>query len=109
MATLGHVKAFLPESNCITMYLERIDLLITTNKVEKDRKSAVLLSFVGKNVYATQRDLLTLAMPQNKLFNELKEAFIANYEPKPTIIAKRFTFISPINIYQNLSFGLLRS
>ena len=42
MATLGHVKAFLPESNSITMYLERIDLLITTSKVEEDRKSAVL-------------------------------------------------------------------
>ena len=53
MATLGHVKAFLPESNSITMYLERIDLLITANKVEEDRKSAVLLCFIGKNVYAT--------------------------------------------------------
>ena len=42
MATPGPVKAFLPESNSITMYLERIDLLITTNKVEEDRKSAVL-------------------------------------------------------------------
>ena len=46
MVTLGHVKAFLPESNSITMYLERIDLLITSNKVEEDRKSAVLLCSV---------------------------------------------------------------
>ena len=57
MATLGYVKASLPESNSITMYLKRIDLLITTNEVEEDRKSAVLLCFIGKSVYAALRDL----------------------------------------------------
>ena len=60
-AILGHVEPFSPESDSITMYIERIDLFITANKVEEDRKSAVLLSFVGKNVYArnTTRSTVT--------------------------------------------------
>ena len=33
MAILGHVEAFSPESDSITMYLERIDLFIIANKV----------------------------------------------------------------------------
>ena len=41
MAILGHVEAFSPESESITVYLERIDLFIITNKIEEDRKSAV--------------------------------------------------------------------
>ena len=52
-------EAFSPESDSITMYLERIVLFIIANKVEEDRKLAVLLSFVGKNVYTTLRDLLS--------------------------------------------------
>ena len=59
------------------MHLERIDLFIIANKVEEYRKSAVLLKFVGKNVYATLRDLLSPPTLQRKSFHELKEALIA--------------------------------
>ena len=68
MATLGHVEAFSPESDSITMYLERIDLFITANKVDKDMKLTGLAEFRWKNVSATLQDLLSPATPQSKLF-----------------------------------------
>ena len=38
IATLSHVEAFSTKMYSITMYLERIDLFITANKVEEDMK-----------------------------------------------------------------------
>lgn len=53
---------------------------------------AVFLSVVGGKTYSLLRDLLAPAKPQNQTQIELFEALKRHYEPKPLIIAERFSF-----------------
>ena len=98
IAILGHVEAFSPESDSITMHLKRIDLFIIANKVEEYRKSAVSLSFVGKNVYATLRAFYA---PQKK--SNWRKHSLPTTSQGPSSLPNNITFISAVNIHQNLS------
>ena len=91
-ATFGRMQEFVPESESITAYLERIDLFFAANDVAEDKRVPVLLSVVGMKPYALLRSLLAPKAPKEHTFAALVETLKKHFEPQPLIIAERFNF-----------------
>ena len=89
---LGRLEEFDPKSDNISTYLERLQLYFDANKVEDDRKVAVLLTVIGAKAYDTLRSLLAPTLPKDKGFSELMDALKRHFDPKPLVIAERFRF-----------------
>ena len=95
MATvIGQLPPFNPESESLTTYVERVKLFIEANGIEDGRKVAVLLSVIGGKVYSLLRNLLSPTDPKTKSFDQIVAVLEEHYEPKPLVIAERFTSIS---------------
>ena len=90
-ATFGELKEFSPESE-ISIYLERPTLYFTANEVDDDKKVPILLSAMGACTYLILRDLLTPAKPQEKSLDQITQCLQQYFDPKPIVIAQRFTF-----------------
>ena len=58
-ATYGQLKAYEPDAECITAYLERTDLFFAANDIAGEKKVPVLLSAIGVSTYALLRNLVT--------------------------------------------------
>ena len=91
MATFGKLKEFEPENEKISAYLERVELYFTANDI-KERQVPIFLSVIGAKTYSLLRDLLAPTNPKEKSFDELAEVLKKHFEPKPLVIAERFTF-----------------
>ena len=92
IATIGKLEEFQPENEKISSYLEQLELYLTANDVADGKKVAVLLSVIGVKTYSLLCDLLSPANPKDKSFAQLSEALKNHFEPKPMVIAERFTF-----------------
>ena len=92
MATIRHLEPFRPKSECISAYLERVQLFFAANDVPQAKQVLGLLSAIRGKVYDLLSDLLAPEKPAEKSFDELKAILKAHYEPKPLVIAERFTF-----------------
>ena len=51
-----------------------------------------LLTAVGGKTYSLLRNLVAPQLPKEKSFAQLKEILNAHFEPKPLVIAERFSF-----------------
>ena len=91
-ATFGELKEFSPESEKISVYLERASLYFTANAVDDDKKVPILLSAMGARTYLILRDLLAPAKPKDKSLEQITQCLQQHFEPKPIVIAQRFTF-----------------
>ena len=80
------------ESDDIEDYLERLELFLTANNVEEEKKVAHLLSGIGAKVYAVVKNLTALRTPKECNWDRLKELLINHFKPKPPVIVKRFAF-----------------
>ena len=65
---LGRLEESDPKSDNISTYLERLQLYFDANRVEDDRKVAVLLTVIGAKAYDTLRSLLAPTLPKDKGF-----------------------------------------
>ena len=89
---IGRVQEFDAETESITAYLERVQLFITANAVEDNKKVAVLLSVIGSKTYSLLRNLLEPEKPSSKTYDVIVDTLKHHYEPKPVVIAERFRF-----------------
>ena len=92
MATYGTIKEFEAENEKISSYLERVELYFAANEIANEKKVAILLSVIGAKTYGLIRDLLAPTNPKEKSFDQLAEVLKKHFEPKPLVIAERFTF-----------------
>ena len=92
MATIGNIQEFQQESESITAYLERVELYLTANGIEDERKVPVLLSVIGSKTYGLLRSLAAPDKPQEKTLEQLTVMLKDHFEPKPVVIAERFHF-----------------
>ena len=92
MAAFGELKQFEPEVEKISSYLERLELYFSTNNITERRRVAVFLSIIGANTYSLLRDLVSPVSPKDMSLKHLAEVLEKHFEPKPLIIAERFTF-----------------
>ena len=88
----GRLKAFEPEGENISTYLERVHLYFEANGIEDNKQPSVLLTVIGAKNYSIIRSLVAPALPKDKTFAELETVLKAHFQPKPLLIAERFRF-----------------
>ena len=71
--------------------MERTQLFIDANGIAEDKQVAVFLSAIGSKIYSLLRNLLVPTAPREKLFTDIVATLKEHFEPKPLIIAERFT------------------
>ena len=92
MAVFGQIDHFFPDSETLSVYLERVDLFFSANNVPDERKVPLLLTVIGASAYGVLHNLMTPENPKTKSYAELVTALKQHYEPKPLVIAERFHF-----------------
>ena len=91
-AAFGTMQEFQPVSETIPAYLKRLQAYLDVNDVTTAKRSSFLVSTIGLKTYAVLRSLLAPDSPQSKPYKTLVEVLKKHYEPKPLIIAERYTF-----------------
>ncbi|XP_014876941.1 uncharacterized protein K02A2.6-like [Poecilia latipinna] len=89
---VGQMNIFEDGTEDWTTYVERVEQYCLANKVEDERKVAVLLSVMGAKTYNLLRSLITPAKPVDKSFREITEVLQKHFQPKLLVIAERFRF-----------------
>ena len=77
------------------LYLERLELVLTLNKVEEndeEGRKAALLTVDNKKTYALLRKLCAPHKPAEKAFKELCELIQQHCKPAPSEIVQQFKF-----------------
>ena len=94
MATsaFGKIQEFEPGTETITAYLERFKAYLDANDITNAKRSSILVSTIGPKAYAVLRSLMAPDTPQSKSYTVLTDVLKKHYEPKPLIIAERYTF-----------------
>ena len=92
MATFGYISEFVVEDECISAYLEWVELYLGANDIAVEKTVAIILSVIGAKTYAVLRSPVAPAQPKDKSFAELKMLLKEHYDPKPLVIAERFLF-----------------
>jgi len=88
----GKFEEYNLDNEKISSYLERVELFMTANGVAEDKQVAVLLSVIWAKIYSLLRDLLSPTNPKEKSLDQLSQTLKNHFEPKPLVIAERFTF-----------------
>ena len=71
--------------------MECVELYFAPNNVT-ERRVPIFLSVIGAKTYSLLWDLLALTNPKEKSFDELAAVLKKHFEPKPLVIAEKFTF-----------------
>ena len=71
MSTFGELKEFVPETEKISVYLERAYLNFTANGVRDDQKVPIFRSTVGMQMYHLIWNLFTPNRPQDQMLAEI--------------------------------------
>ena len=80
------------EGDDIEDYLERVELFLTVNSVEEDKRVAYLLSGLGAKAYAVLKNLVAPRAPKECSMDRIKESLVNHFKPKPPVIAERYAF-----------------
>ena len=80
------------ETDNIEDYLEQLELFLTVNNVEDEKKVAHLLSGIGARAYAVIKNLVAPQIPKECSLDRIKELLINHLKPRPPVIAERFAF-----------------
>ena len=91
-ATVGTMQEFQPGSETITAYLERLTAYLDAHDITSAKRSSFLVSTIGPKTYAVLRSLMAPDTPQSKSFKTLVDVLKKHYDPKPLVIAERYTF-----------------
>jgi hypothetical protein len=100
------VGEFDPSTELFTAYLERLEQYFIANSIGQcspdatpalltaadKKKVAVFISVMGRNSYATLRDLCSPASPKEKSFSELCDMLRDHYKPKRLEVAETYRF-----------------
>ena len=77
------------ESDDIEDYLERLELFLTANIVEEEKRVGHL---IWAKAYAVVKNLTAPRTPKECNWDRLKELLINHFKPKPPVIVERFAF-----------------
>ena len=93
MATHGTTGAFEPSNETWLSYAERLEQYFIANDVDAaDKKRAILLSVCGATTYQLICNLVALAKPTSKSFDELLKLVKDHHQPPPSVTVQRYEF-----------------
>ena len=73
-------------------YVERAKLFFDANGIDESKKTAILLSSIGAEVYEELKHMAAPKKPSALTFAEIDTKMAERYEPKSTLILQRFRF-----------------
>ena len=93
MASIGHIEEFAPGQHDWQQWKERLSHYLDANDIVDPKKQrAVFLSVCGAATYSVIRSLVQPKTPVDYTFKELVAKVSEHYNPKPSVIVKRFKF-----------------
>ena len=93
--TLGNLEEFDPKSDTMAAYLERAAFYMDANHVADEKKTATLLTAIGKSTFQVLRNLVAPAKVKDKTFDEIADVLLKHYEPKPLVMGFSKTQTGP--------------
>lgn len=81
MAAIGLVLLFQPDSKCIGLYLQHVEMFLKM-------KVAMLPSVIGGNLYEPLSSILAPTKPSSKKFEDMVEVLCEHFKPQPVIITE---------------------
>ena len=91
---LGCMQEFNPELESFETYEERLKLYFEANDIAPKKQVAVFLSIIGAKNYALLRDLISPGKLKEKGLDAIIDVLKAHFDPTPSVIVERFTFIA---------------
>lgn len=93
MATslIGHVEPFVPGGN-FQAYADRIKQLVIINGIESNKKSALLITIMGADVYEILVSLALPKLPSELSFDEILTKLSNHFKPQVNKRAERYKF-----------------
>ncbi|PAA84717.1 hypothetical protein BOX15_Mlig028849g1 [Macrostomum lignano] len=92
MSAIGTVEPF-EEGKDWCAYEERVALYMSANRIkDESQKKAVFLTLIGRQCYATLRNLCSPGKPSDLSYEELVKLLKDHFQPKKPVIAERFRF-----------------
>ena len=87
---IGTLGKFDPKTETVTSYEERLKLYLVANNIaandeNAERRKAIFLSEVGKEIFQVLSDLFSPDKPADKTLAELLEKIKDHYEPVPVM------------------------
>ena len=74
------------EEDDIEDYLEWVELFLTVNSVEDDKRAAYLLSGLGAKAYVVLKNLVALQAPKECSMNRIKELLVNDQTTNDSMI-----------------------
>ena len=96
MATHGSISEFFSGREDCVSYAEHLEQYFTANSIkqeEGDKRHAIFLSCCRAATYQLIRNLVSLAKPTEKDFDQLVKLVTNHHQPLPSIIVQHFSFL----------------
>lgn len=90
--SVGKIGAFQLDSDNWTLYVERLEQYFVVNNVKEELKVPTLITVMGGAGYELLVTLCTPEKPASKKFDDLVKIMCNHLQPKPSILAERYTF-----------------
>ncbi|XP_050521685.1 uncharacterized protein K02A2.6-like [Daktulosphaira vitifoliae] len=88
---LGSIEQFVPGDD-IGEYIERLEQFFVLNDVQKTKKVASLLTFIGHDAYSVLKKLTYPKSPKELIYKELISKLKVHYSPEINEISERYKF-----------------
>jgi len=102
----GRMQPFVPETEDIGAYLERLSLYFDENDIAKEKRVAVFLTVIGPANYTLLRGLVSPHSPKDKMLTELQDVLKAHFEPKLSLLLRDFGFTGDTKLRAKLLLSL---
>ena len=92
---VGTLGKFDPKTKTVSCYEERLLLYLTANNIADDiadRRKAIILGEMGRDIYQVLSDLCSLDKAASKMLDQLLEKLKDHFEPVPNEMAESFKF-----------------
>ena len=76
----------------IEQYIERLEILLTVNAMDEEKKVGHVLSGIEATAYLVLRNLLAPTNPKDSGLTTIKQKLLQHYKPKPPVIGQQFIF-----------------
>lgn len=87
---VGRVDEYKESREDFESYLECLELWTFPNDIKDNKKVRVFLCVINAEIYGLLKSLITPGTPNTLQYDKLKLVLLANYKPKPLVIAEQF-------------------
>ena len=86
------IEPFDPNQKTFTRYIQRVKIHFAANVVANEKQKFVFLNALSRKYYTLLANLVTPDDPDMESLDELVEVPLKHFQPKSSIISKRYSF-----------------